>query len=187
MTRYCGGKTRRGTACEREAGWGTSHPGAGKCKHHGGATPNGETAAAKEVARREAARFGMGDAEPTDVLLRCVREAAGFTEFARRKVVDLSDAELIVHGDLTAWAKVYADGQERTARFAYMAIKAGVAERQVRLAERMGELLSGAMERVLDALDLPPKDRMKAVKVFTGALAELEMGDAEVVDAEVVG
>ncbi|MBC8590621.1 phage terminase small subunit [Wansuia hejianensis] len=32
----CGAKTRKGTPCLRPAGWGTDHPGEGKCKLHGG-------------------------------------------------------------------------------------------------------------------------------------------------------
>ena len=41
--RVCGGETRNEVTqnefCQRPAGWGTSHPGAGRCKFHGGATP----------------------------------------------------------------------------------------------------------------------------------------------------
>ena len=40
--RVCGGKTRQETSaplCQRPAGWGTSHPGMGRCKLHGGASP----------------------------------------------------------------------------------------------------------------------------------------------------
>lgn len=32
----CGAKTRAGTPCQQKAGWGTDHPGEGKCKLHGG-------------------------------------------------------------------------------------------------------------------------------------------------------
>ncbi len=32
----CGAKTRAGTPCRRPAGWGTNHPGSGRCKLHGG-------------------------------------------------------------------------------------------------------------------------------------------------------
>lgn len=32
----CGGRTRRGTKCQRPAGWGTDHVGEGRCKLHGG-------------------------------------------------------------------------------------------------------------------------------------------------------
>ncbi len=35
----CGATTRKGSACQAKAGWGTPHPGQGRCKLHGGATP----------------------------------------------------------------------------------------------------------------------------------------------------
>ena len=41
----CGAKTkgkrnpRKGQPCRKPAGWGTDHPGEGRCKYHGGATP----------------------------------------------------------------------------------------------------------------------------------------------------
>src|SRR6056297_3141188 len=36
----CGAKTKKdGSPCQKPAGWGTDHPGVGKCKLHGGATP----------------------------------------------------------------------------------------------------------------------------------------------------
>jgi len=37
----CGAKTRSGGRCQLPAGWGTDHPGVGRCKLHGGATPRG--------------------------------------------------------------------------------------------------------------------------------------------------
>jgi len=41
MARVCGGKTRSGTPCQQPAGWGTDHPGEGRCKLHGGCTLRG--------------------------------------------------------------------------------------------------------------------------------------------------
>lgn len=38
---HCGAKTRAGTPCEQPAGWGTEHPGTGRCKLHGGASLRG--------------------------------------------------------------------------------------------------------------------------------------------------
>lgn len=38
-TSVCGATTRAGGACQRPAGWGTGHPGQGRCKLHGGASP----------------------------------------------------------------------------------------------------------------------------------------------------
>lgn len=37
----CGAKTKQGRDCARPAGWGTWHPGRGRCKLHGGASPAG--------------------------------------------------------------------------------------------------------------------------------------------------
>jgi hypothetical protein len=39
----CGAKTRSGIGppCKRPAGWGTDHPGEGRCRSHGGRTPRG--------------------------------------------------------------------------------------------------------------------------------------------------
>lgn len=40
----CGARLRgerKGRLCTHEAGWGTKHPGEGRCKLHGGATPRG--------------------------------------------------------------------------------------------------------------------------------------------------
>ena len=39
MTAHCGdlgGKNKEGLPCGKELGWGTAHPGSGKCKFHGG-------------------------------------------------------------------------------------------------------------------------------------------------------
>lgn len=48
----CGGKKRNGSGlCTQAAGWGTDHPGFGKCKLHGGSVPNGVKAAANEEGR----------------------------------------------------------------------------------------------------------------------------------------
>jgi hypothetical protein len=34
----CGATNRHGKACQHPAGWGTNHPGEGRCKNHGGST-----------------------------------------------------------------------------------------------------------------------------------------------------
>lgn len=39
MEIICGAKTRAGTPCRHEAGWGTDHLGTGRCKLHGGLSP----------------------------------------------------------------------------------------------------------------------------------------------------
>ena len=59
----CGGECSDGTPCERPAGWGTDHPGKGRCKLHGGNAGRppehglySETAREEIAGRIEAAR-----------------------------------------------------------------------------------------------------------------------------------
>ena len=44
-TKLCGAKTRSGKPCRHEKGWGTDHPGEGRCKLHGGASLRGVNSA----------------------------------------------------------------------------------------------------------------------------------------------
>lgn len=40
----CGAQTRTGGRCGQAPGWGTDHPGSGRCKLHGGKSPSGVAA-----------------------------------------------------------------------------------------------------------------------------------------------
>src|SRR3954471_7264732 len=77
-SRWCGGRNRHGTQCKRPAGWGTDHVGWGRCKLHGGNTPNGRRYAYRLEALGSMPRRGGGVwVEPTDALLFCVHREAG--------------------------------------------------------------------------------------------------------------
>jgi hypothetical protein len=54
----CGAKTRAGKKCGQAAGWGTDHPGSGKCKLHGGASTGPKSAAGKERISKNAIKHG---------------------------------------------------------------------------------------------------------------------------------
>lgn len=55
--RKCGARTRaakrEGRPCQQAAGWGTDHPGYGRCKLHGGRTPSGRNAARRAMAAKD--------------------------------------------------------------------------------------------------------------------------------------
>lgn len=60
----CGATTRAGTPCRRPQGWGTDHPGHGRCKLHGGLSPI-KTGLYSTVARGRAAELlALAEAEP---------------------------------------------------------------------------------------------------------------------------
>lgn len=49
----CSGTNRQGNPCKHPAGWGTDHPGEGKCKNHGG------------VGQKASTRYQLTNASPT--------------------------------------------------------------------------------------------------------------------------
>ena len=60
MTDTCDATTSGGGSCDLPAGWGTSHAGDGKCKHHGGAStgaPEGNDNAQKHALHADRGKF----------------------------------------------------------------------------------------------------------------------------------
>lgn len=166
----CGAQTRSGNPCKRFAGAGTSHIGFGRCKHHGGNAPSGNTAGQREAAMAyaaEALHMG-GDTDPLTASLASVRHAGGIRDYyARRLEADEHDTDLMA---------LYAKAVERVGRMAKMAVDAGVAEAHVRIAERWQEMITLAAEEALASLDLSPEQRTVFAGAFGRGLARLEEG-----------
>lgn len=107
MSGYCGARrTRDGGTCRKPSGWGTSHVGAGSCRLHGGATPNGVAAGERALADREAARLeehlrsaaaDLGApsqiADPLTFLLTRLGEVNAWLGIVRDQVAALADAD----------------------------------------------------------------------------------------------
>lgn len=186
MADYCGAKTRAGGKCTRPPGWGTGHPGIGSCKFHGGSTRNHEVAAAVTLARRELAVMGRPlDIEPHEALLECVRITAGEVQYASDRIAELDIADAVgpvvterprkgeygmeEHGDnvrelgppaLHIWIVVRQHAMDRLVNYAKIALVAGIAERQVKIAEQQGQLLAEVIRGILR--DLGVDDRPEA-------------------------
>jgi len=163
-TAFCGGRTRGGGECRRPAGWGTGHPGIGRCSYHGGATPNHEKAAKAEMARRTLARYRpvpITDpagrmAEVTaeiDALYRAVRERLceheideWLTDDLRPHVALLRELLVLMRGFLGDWQRL------------------GMEARMVALDERRAELVCSVMAAALESIGLPADvlDRARA-------------------------
>lgn len=91
-----------------------------------------------------------------------------------RRVVDMDP--LMVRGadgtvHLHPFVKEYNDALERRAKFAKLAMDAGVAERQVQLAESQAALIAGVIRSILTELDVP-QDR-ETIRVVQTHLREL--------------
>lgn len=189
----CGAKTRGGSKCKLEAGKGTDHPGRGRCKFHGGSTPTHVRAAAREQVAELGGELQM---EPHDAILLTVRRAAMWERYCASKVTELEDDDLVnehfkervVSGDgdsyversnesqLNLWIREHQKALTQLASLAKTAVDAGVQERQVRLAERLGASLTKLLDGILGELELTAAQQKKAPAVVRKHLSVLEGG-----------
>lgn len=153
--------------------------GAKVCTSHGA---NGRTRAAaartleQQAAARAVATLGLPvDITPTDALLEEVRWTAGHVQWLRAQVGELDEGDLTwgttrvkTGGDdrgtteeaaPSIWYVLYAKERQHLVAVCQAAIKAGVEERRVRLAEQQGDLVALAITRILDALNLTPEQQ----------------------------
>ncbi len=181
----CAAKTRKGSPCQQPAGWGTQHVGVGRCKLHGGAEPHAQVNGMVQLARREQQVMGMPLAiEPQDAILECIRIAAGEVAYASERIaeLDLVDAVAPVHRELEResdegtvrevrqdgaavhiWITVRRQAMDRLVSYSLAAVKAGIEERLVRVAEQQGMLLAQAIQGILAELGV--KDRPEVASV----------------------
>jgi hypothetical protein len=177
----CPRMLKTGKQCGNPAGKQTVHAGFGYCHRHGGNAPQYVKHAAKLAAvARMQQDGGEIDVNPLDALLYTVRRASWLAAYYRAQ----HEAQLLAGAEPEPYA-----GLERAAladlnSWAAAAVRAGVAERQVRIAERMGERLSAAFENALGAmvaagLEITAEQRMAAVRTYAGELARAEGGEIE--------
>jgi hypothetical protein len=93
---------------------------------------------------------------PEDLMLSCVRSAAGRLQYAQQQL---------------AQPGVAADNG--------MALDAGIAERKLRLAQAMGAMIATAFEAALADAGIDPRERQALVARFEGRLLALEQGEGD--------
>ena len=174
----CGARRRGdGEPCQRPAGWGTDHPGIGRCKLHGGSTPGHKQAAIIEQARRDVTAFGGRlDVTPPEALLELVQAKAAEVAYWDARVAELTDeqrAGLLVaelrdaqsdQGDTRqatrrAGAHVFIEllhkAQDQLATYSTSALKVGINQALVQLAVSQGHAYIEFGRRVAIAAGVP--------------------------------
>lgn len=169
----CLAKTRAGGKCRKQKGWGTEHLGTGRCKLHGGNTESGQKAAASEAATIMGVEL---DVDPHDALLTCVRIAAGEVAYCSSLIADLEKPMVMTpFGEmLSIWITTRQKATMALAKYCKMALDAGVAERQVQVAERYGEMLATLISGILADLKLTKAQQKEAPTVVRKHLQLLE-------------
>ncbi len=190
----CGSKTRSGGTCGRPAGAGTDHPGHGHCKLHGGNTQNGQ----KFAARQQVLELGGElDMEPHEAILLAVRKAAMQVAFCAARVAELREEELLAERvkvvrdadgstrvektneqHLNVWVRLHQEAVRDLSHLAKVAVDAGVAERQVRLAEQLVGDIAAVLRAYTDQLELTAAQKKRAPAAARAALQLIEGGKA---------
>lgn len=186
--RYCGGPKRQSEGtCTRPAGWGTPHPGIGRCKLHGGSTPShvaaAQTKQAEDVVRR--LWSGLDQAAPVKDPVRSLERLAGALE----QLVDeagrrVSDLQRVAGGEhltqLRAEVVLFEKALGHLRGVLVDMARLGIAERVVELEQARAEMVVTAFLAAIEPLGLVPGDRSRAIEVF---LARLEPGKSGAVVA----
>ena len=186
--------------------WCTKWPvkGAKVCGTHGGRAPQVKAAAKRrleeESAQMAVATYGLPrEVAPDQALLEEVHRTAGHVAWLAEVVGQLEHGEvtwgLVEETDappgenggggvttkhkaaVNVWVKLYQDERRHLAAVCRDALAAGIAERQVRLAEQQGALLAGAVSRILDALGLSPAQRELVSVVVPRELRAISGGE----------
>jgi hypothetical protein len=160
----CGAKKRNGDMCRAFAGQGTDHPGVGRCKFHLGSSKNHRKHAVKLKAEQEVARArnefgGKIPVEPTEALLSVLHLSAGQLAWLHDELETQSD-KTSFNGQVLM--RLWNDERDRVARIAKAALDAGVAERQIKLAESYGEMLATVLRAIFYDPELDLTDGQKS-------------------------
>jgi hypothetical protein len=193
----CGARKRNGDSCAAPAMRGQK-----RCARHGGKSPQAKRAAERRLQEHEAQRelentivtLGLPqDIDPGKALLDEIARTYGAVKWLEGKVRELEPEELVWgrtqheigigpegpidkvtdKAEFNSWYKLYAEERDRLARVSALALKAGIEERRVRLAESQGDLVAQAIRSILDALNLTPAQWEQVPVIVPQALRSL--------------
>lgn len=167
----CGARKRNGKPCKREAGWGTSHPGRGKCKLHGGASKSHRDKAVRDEVNGMARPISVSPASALETVLHL---AAGQLAYATWKVGELTDDELVGSDGYHEWFRLQRLAMSDVAKFAKISADAGIDERLALVAERRTEQMAQFLDGVMSQLNLTGEQRKLVGPAIRKTMATIE-------------
>lgn len=180
---------RKGERCER---WAT--PGTTVCTHHGSKAPQVAKRAAQrraeERARTMASTYGLPvEITPEKAILDEVCRTAGHVQWLEEQVHGLTQGELAwgitrvkEGGDdygtteeavPHALLKLYQQERAHLVKVCAEAIRCGIEERRIQLAQSQGHLVADAIRKILDDLRLTPEQQARIAEIVPLRLREL--------------
>ena len=201
MAQRCTAKAKStGVQCARYA-----IEGASTCRVHGSGSRKAKAAAARRVEEAKAAReaekavttLGLSrDVSPSEALLEEVRWTAGHVDWLRDRVREVERDELVwgktkvkdgfgpmgpsaetTEGATpSVWYDLYEKERKHLVTVCTAALRAGVEERRVRLAEAQGAQVAEVIRAILDDLGLTLEQQQKVGTVVPARLRLLAGG-----------
>ena len=166
----CGAKRRQGggVPCKQRAGHGTSHVGYGRCKYHGGASPSGAKAAAKQRAKEWSELKGIAKS-PEETMVHVLSLANGEIAYFQ--------AQLEGHEpNSQEWYEMLRlrdQAAEEAFTYAADTLSAGLDLRRTELAEQLGALWGSAMQGLLSDLALSGEQRAMVPSLLDSHLGKM--------------
>jgi hypothetical protein len=183
--------------CGQAAGWGTTHPGFGRCKLHGGSSPVGGRIQGERLATAAAAAtYGLPIViDAHTALLQEIHRTAGHVAWLAEVVKGIDQNGLVWglsedvvggknHGKTfkaapNIWLNLYQTERKHLAAVSSAAIKAGIDERRLELEKSQSTAISTAFFAMLDALNLTDEQRVLALETFPRLLEQIGKGDTD--------
>ncbi|GAA3399390.1 HGGxSTG domain-containing protein [Pseudarthrobacter polychromogenes] len=199
-TSICGAKKRDGNPCGAPP-----IKGGKRCVRHGGKAPQVKAAAERRLAtaaaqkQMETAVRTLGlpiDIDPGKALLDEIHWTAGHVAWLREKVQELQNDDLVWGRTQTdqgvgpqgvvdvttekagpsVWYELYMKERDHLAKVCSLALRAGIEERKVKLAESQGALVADAIRRILNALGLSLEQQRLVPEIVPRELRALAGG-----------
>lgn len=178
-------------------------PGLAVCRFHGGSTKAAKAKAERNLeaakASKTVARLGLEvEVGPHEALLGEVRRAARMVVFYEERLTTLASADTsrlisgvtkitqtgnrpgdqtkVVETTPNVWLVLWNEERDRLARVAAAAIKLGIEERHVRVAEQQGAEIALLIRRILGRLELTEAQQLLVGTVVPEELRALASG-----------
>ena len=181
MAEKCGAKTRQEDSaefCGLPAGWGTPHPGIGRCRLHGGNTGGQRIKAAKVKADQEVRKvLAELNVEPIDDPLTALSHVAGQASAWQKSTAELVNllSEIRYEGSaggeqLRAEVALFERATDRLISVLATIARLDIDARLIRIEEEKARLLMEAVQAGLDAIGLSGEQAVKVKQVMARKL-----------------
>ena len=205
---YCDGPRKHGQGpCTQKAGWGTPHPGIGRCKLHGGCLPGPVAAAQRAAAREMANLYGIPrHVDPADGLIEEYWRTAGIVAGLEQLVAGIPQDDLVFgvsevkqtepdestepseggsapvrevkrRAAPNVWLKLFTEERDRYAKLGIEIVRLGLEARRDEYIRAQVEVFAGVLQA--PELDLSPEQLVVAARLLRALGAQPRMIDAE--------